>query len=185
MLNPAVPIIAMTALAFMEDRERCLAAGMNDYISKPVDPKALRAVLERWLAENGMGPPTPAVDQAAQAETRPGEETTPVFDRSGLMERLMDDEELARMVIAGFLEDIPVQIQAWKEYLDKDDAAGAHRQAHTIKGASAKIGGEALRELAFEMEKKGKEGDLTGVRSRMGALERQFKLLKAVLMKEL
>ena len=184
-LNPAVPIIAMTALAFMEDRERCLAAGMNDYISKPVDPKALRAVLERWLAEKGMGPPTPAVDQAAQAETRPGEETTPVFDRSGLMERLMDDEELARMVIAGFLEDIPVQIQALKEYLDKDDAAGAHRQAHTIKGASANIGGEALRELAFEMEKKGKEGDLTGVRSRMGALERQFKLLKAVLMKEL
>ena len=72
----------------------------------------------------------------------------------------MNDEDLARVVTESFLDDIPRQIEALRGYLDAWDAPGAERQAHTIKGASANVGGEALRALAFEMEKAGKAGDL-------------------------
>ena len=102
----------------------------------------------------------------------------PVFDKAGMMARLMDDEDLARTVVEGFLEDIPKQIEALKGYLEAGDAARAERQAHTIKGASANVGGEALRAVAFEMEKAGKTGDLEAVTARLPELETQFARLK-------
>jgi PAS domain S-box-containing protein len=77
-----------------------------------------------------------------------------------------------------FLDDIPRQIEALRGYLDASNAASAERQAHSIKGASAGVGGEALRALAFAMEKAGKAGDLGSVRARMDDLEREFVRLK-------
>ena len=97
------------------------------------------------------------------------------------MKRLMGDEELAKTVIAGFLEDIPLQIQALKDCLYTGDAHGAERQAHTIKGAAASIGGEALQAIAFEMEKQGKAGNLTAVMEYMYELEVRFERLREVL----
>ena len=61
-----------------------------------------------------------------------------------MLARLMEDEDLAKMVVESFLEDIPRQIDSLKVYLEAGDATGAERQAHTIKGASANVGGERL-----------------------------------------
>jgi HPt (histidine-containing phosphotransfer) domain-containing protein len=97
-----------------------------------------------------------------------------IFDRAGMMARLMDDEDLARMVVEGFLNDIPLQIAALKGYLETGDAAGAERQAHTIKGASANVGGERLRDVAFEIEKTARIGDLNAAWIQMAELETQF-----------
>jgi HPt (histidine-containing phosphotransfer) domain-containing protein len=108
-----------------------------------------------------------------------------VFDKIALMQRLMGDEDLARVVIAGFLDDIPLQIQKLKDYLEAGDITGAERQAHTIKGASANIGGEALRAIAFEMEKSGKSGDLDAIRKCTSELEVQFERLREVSKKEI
>ena len=99
------------------------------------------------------------------------EPEVPVFDKAGMMARLMDDEDLARKVVEGFLKDIPKQIEALKACLEAGDAARAERQAHTIKGASANVGGEALRAVAFEMEKAAKAGDLGSVTARLPELE--------------
>jgi HPt (histidine-containing phosphotransfer) domain-containing protein len=107
-----------------------------------------------------------------------------LFDKAALTQRLMGDDELTRVVLAGFLEDIPLQIQALKDYLKAGDVKSVERQAHTIKGAAANIGGEALRVIAFELEKMGKSGDLDTVRKRMDELELQFERLKDVLEKE-
>jgi PAS domain S-box-containing protein len=177
-----IPIIAMTAHAMQGDRERCLAAGMNDYVSKPVSQRALAEVLARWLPKkndaSGMlqaGKTPPPVPHAASPV---------VFDRAGMLERLMQDEDLARVVTESFLEDIPRQIQALRGYLDAWEAPGAERQAHTIKGASAAVGGEALRALAFEMEKAGQAGDLGAMAARMDDLEREFVRLKEAMAKE-
>jgi HPt (histidine-containing phosphotransfer) domain-containing protein len=101
-----------------------------------------------------------------------------VFDRAGMLERLMNDEDLAQVVTECFLDDIPRQIEALRGYLDASEAPGAERQAHAIKGASANVGGEALRALAFEMEKAGKAGDLGSVAAHMDDLEREFVRLK-------
>ena len=177
--NHGIPIIAMTAHAMQGDRERCLEAGMNDYVTKPLDPRALVAALEKWLPreteatkEHLPGKPEETAPVSAQ---EPG---APVFDEAGMMSRLMYDADLARTVIKAFLEDIPMQIEALRGYLETGDATSAERQAHTIKGASENLGGEALRVVAFEMEKAAKAGNLEYVKSLLPQLENQFTRLK-------
>jgi CheY-like chemotaxis protein/HPt (histidine-containing phosphotransfer) domain-containing protein len=188
-----IPIIAMTAHAMQGDRDRCIEAGMNDYITKPVSPQSLAEVLDKWLpkenddrcaemvkdekkmmnAECGMmNKEEPATDDSHSSLII--RHSSLIFDRAGMMARLMDDEDLARMVVEGFLNDIPLQIAALKGYLETGDAAGAERQAHTIKGASANVGGERLRDVAFEIEKTARIGDLNAAWIQMAELETQF-----------
>jgi len=121
------------------------------------------------------------MSQSNQLMLRPS--SSVVFDREGMLERLMNDEEMARVVIEIFLEDMPCQIDSLRRYLDASDASGAERQAHLLRGAAATVGGEALCELACEMEKAGKTGDLGFVAARMDDLERQFLRLKTAMKK--
>jgi CheY-like chemotaxis protein/HPt (histidine-containing phosphotransfer) domain-containing protein len=177
--NHDIPIIAMTANAMQGDREICLKAGMNDYVSKPVSPQTLAEALKKWLsketltttAQSSVTPeqPSSVVDQDSEL---------PVFDRAGMLSRLMDDEELVQVVVEGFLEDIPMQIAALKGFMENGDVAATERQAHTIKGASANVGGEILRAVACEMEKAAKAGDMAVVKTHIDELVRQFEHLK-------
>ena len=188
-LDHNIPIVAMTARALQGDRENCIAAGMNDYIAKPVEVLAIIDVLKRWLpqetAETQTSAPAASQPTAAPPQTKTEEIVRPVFDKAALMRRLMDDEDLARMIIEAYLADMPEQIQALKNCLSAEDVAGAERRAHTIKGASANIGGEILRAVAFEMEKAGKAGDLAAIQEQMDELEAKFAELKARLQQEL
>ena len=178
-LDHNVPIIAMTAHALHGDRERCINAGMSDYISKPVEAQALMEILERWLpdkAEENQSAGKAAIGDSLEKRSN---EPLPiqsinqpsVFDRGAFIQRLMGDEELATTIIAVFLDDIPLQIQALKDYLDGGDTVGAVRQAHTIKGAAANISAEALSAVAFEIEKNGKMGDQSVLTAKLKMLE--------------
>ncbi len=109
----------------------------------------------------------------------------PIFDKIHFLQRLMNDKELARIVIASFLEDIPLQIHALKDCLARGDAVIAERQAHTMKGAAANIGAEVVRTIAAEMEKSAKDGNLRAVQTRMSELELQFAALVEVLKNEI
>jgi len=184
-INHQVPIIAMTAHALHGDRERCLDAGMNDYLTKPVVPRALAEALRKWLPpEREMsGLPAPAGEQipAPPPVQVNAIKEVKVFDRADMMARLMDDEELAHTVVAGFIEDIPKQIGLLKDYLKAGDVKATERQAHSIKGAAAIVGGEVMRATAFEMEKAGKAGDLETVGAHVLDLETQFSQLKAAM----
>ena len=180
--NHQIPIIAMTAGALQGDRRRCFEAGMDDYVSKPVSSQALAEVLARWLPQmnqdseilNEARTPFPSLDSSLPV----------VFDRAGMLNRLMNDENLARVVMEAFLHDIPGQIEALRSYLDVSDAPGAARQAHLLKGAAANVGGESMRALAFEMEKAGKNGDLGSVAAHMNSLDQQFLQLKEAMTQE-
>jgi CheY-like chemotaxis protein/HPt (histidine-containing phosphotransfer) domain-containing protein len=173
--NRSIPIVAITANAMQSDRELCLEAGMNDYIAKPVSPAALAGALEKWLPKEGGSRNEQAGKPGSLPPTPP---SAVIWDRAAMLERLMADEDMARTISEGFLDDMSKQIVRLKEYLAAGDAAFAERQAHTIKGAAATVGGEALRAVAFEMEKAGKAGDLGAVNARMDILEAAFDQLR-------
>ncbi len=96
----------------------------------------------------------------------------------------MGDEDLVKTITDAFLEDVPRQIQALRGFIDAEDVAGSERQAHTIKGASASVGGERLREVAFKMEKAARAGDLPAARACLPDLQEQFVCLQGAMQKE-
>ncbi|MEI6666964.1 MAG: response regulator [Acidobacteriota bacterium] len=178
-LNHQIPIIAMTANAMQGDREQCLDAGMNDYVSKPVSPGALEDALNRWLPGEANARAAVQADQvgpAVSGGTGPAE--CLVFDEAGMLARMMNDRELAQKVMFGYLTDLPRQIEALKEYLGAGDVAGVTRQAHSMKSAAASVGGEAVRAVAFEMEQTAKKGDLDATAARLPEIDDQIARLK-------
>jgi len=178
-LNHQIPIIAMTANAMQGDREKCLIAGMDDYVAKPVMPVTLAAVRDKYLPREKSSQPeqSPGAPEVSSQKSTESQRAI-VFDQSGMLERLMHDDDLVCAVLEGFLEDIPKQIEFLKKDLETGDVPGVERLAHTIKGAASNVGGEALRMLAGEMENGGRAGDLLSVKIRMDELEAQFSLLK-------
>jgi len=172
-----IPIIAMTAHAMQGDREKCLEAGMNDYVSKPLSARALVEVLEKWLPKENAAGAMRSEETGKRKEEDEGSSPT-VWDRAAMLERVLGDEELAGRILERFRVDIPRQIQVLKEFLEAGDVSGVEREAHTIKGVAANVGGEALRAVAFEMEKASRAGDLGVVKGRMADLESQFERLR-------
>ena len=153
---------------------------MNDYVTKPVSQRTLADALETWLPRQSDATPAAGCVQEAPDSAAPDGETT-LFDREGMMARMMGDEELVRAVVGGFLADTPQQIEALRGYLAVGDAAGALRQVHSIKGASANVGGEALRATAAATEEAGQGGDLNAIITRVPDLESQFVRLREVM----
>jgi len=172
--SPRIPIIAMTANAMQGDREKCIEAGMDDYISKPVNPKVLAEKLEQWLPKE-----QDADTQQKETKMETPMFQTPVFDRAGFLERVMGDEEIAEQIVEVFLDDIPKQIESLKQALEASDPETFHRVVHGIKGAAANVGGEALCELAAQVEKACKEGRFDSVADSCHQFECQFDRLKS------
>ncbi|MEI6613696.1 MAG: response regulator, partial [Chrysiogenales bacterium] len=186
-LDHSLPVIAMTAQAMAGDREKCLQAGMNDYLAKPIFPQALAAMLQKWLPDEKSGgdrhrPDSPEKESRVLDSNK--ETAVPTFDRAALMKRLIGNENLA-LTISRFLADTPGQIDALKDCLDKGDIQGAERQIRTIKAASARVGGAALHEVVCRMEKTAKSGDRVALKTSMAELELQFVRLKGAIEREI
>ena len=151
-LNPRVPIIALTAHAMKGDRDLCMEAGMNDYVSKPTNVHDLAAAIERCLAD------MPGFDDLASVA---GDEVAPCdFDRAGFLERTMGDPTLASEVVAAFLTDSPPLLKKLLEAISSGDVAAVEKHAHALKGSSANMGGQTLSRIASQIQDAGKENNL-------------------------
>ncbi len=162
-----IPIIAMTAHALSGDREKCLAAGMDDYVSKPVNPRILQAKLELFLRVDGASPD--AAGQKPEAEPGPA-----AFQREELIDRVMGDEDLARRVAGCFVRDMKMQLAALASAIDGADHQKTHALAHSIKDAAASISGSRVAKAASAIEAASGEGDLSNAREDFSQLSLEF-----------
>ncbi|MEK6304131.1 MAG: PAS domain S-box protein [Acidobacteriota bacterium] len=165
-----VPIIAMTAHALKGDRERCLAAGMDDYVSKPIRADELAKAIE-----NQVG-----VSNAAFAE-KPERTLDEVFDAAALLARLDGDTELLRYIVELFLEELPRLMSQVRDAVMLEDSDALERAAHTLRGSVGNFHAGGVVELALGLETMGREGSLTGAKKTMAMLEREVERLRPAL----
>ena len=173
--NPNIPVIALTADAVSGDRDKCFAAGMNDYLAKPVSPSQLAEVLKKWLTPCAEGGELPEAPNAVQASS------DDIFNPEELLARLMADKDLATKIVAGFLNDSPRQVQTLKDLLAAGDLPAARLQAHAMKAAAASISAQALQKLCCELQDLSGAGDLAAASVLLPRLEEQLSRLTTCL----
>jgi two-component system sensor histidine kinase/response regulator len=146
-----IRIVAMTAHAMASDRERCFAAGMDGYLSKPIDPQMLFAVVEQDAHRGLQAPPAaPAVPHT--------------FDQEALRQRLSGDDQLMVEVIDVFLEDLPQRLVAINDALALGDAGALCAAAHALKGAAANLSAGALFAAASVLERVAADGHMAAAK---------------------
>lgn len=169
-----IPIIAATAHAMAGDRERCLAAGMNGYVSKPLRSEELEQVIEQWTSR--------MLADIQPADPQPVPFTVSgTFDREDFVERLMGNLALAQRILRGFVEDMPGQIAVLAQAISDGDASQVQLIAHSIKGAAANVGGLELRKLAWKLEEQGRAGDLNSSAFDLPELSASFERVRPVM----
>jgi len=169
-----VPIIALTANAMLEDRERCLAAGLDDYLSKPFSPQELRETLIRWLPEEKMVK-SPPLYQGLEQET------------FNLFRVLAKDgaAKLFTAIIQPSLESTPRLIETLQHAASQADVAALHYAAHTLKSSSASLGALALAALCQDLEITSKTGNVAHAVELLPTLEAEYQAVRKALSAEL
>jgi CheY-like chemotaxis protein/HPt (histidine-containing phosphotransfer) domain-containing protein len=179
-----LPIVALTASVMPGERERCEAAGMNDYLAKPIGRRELEAALAEWLG-NGQHHPVPALeasDDAGTAESEPAAAAaaedptdppadghavepaengaTAVFNVQATLERLDGNEKLLFRLIQLFQRESLSILAELRDTLGQGNASELRARAHKLKGALASIGGDAARDVAARLEEMAATGNL-------------------------
>jgi HPt (histidine-containing phosphotransfer) domain-containing protein len=143
-----LPVIAMTAHAMVEERERCLAAGMVDHIAKPLEPQAMFRTLARWLKGGHAVPPAPERGAGAAAELP----RIDGLDAAAGLRRVGGNHDLYLRLLRRFSASQAGAARRVREALAADERIAAEREAHTVKGVAANLGLTALSEVAAALE---------------------------------
>ncbi len=174
-----VPVVAVTAHAMKGDREKCLAAGMDDYISKPYYVETLDAVMSRWLGVAGpeleASPPAPEPDPRRPGALDPGTlETLRELGRG-------TGRDLLTQVAEVFLGAMPPPLVTMRQALAEGDVRTLNEAAHSLKGGAGNLGAFRLAKLSGELQRPAREGDLAGCAIRLNDIEEEYERVAAEL----
>jgi HPt (histidine-containing phosphotransfer) domain-containing protein len=160
-------VIAMTASALKGDREKCLAAGMDDYISKPIALEKLKSVLENWSAQLKIASPKLNGEEVKNSTA----DIQSLVDMARLHEIAGADLEFEREILQAFVVDTRSYLEAAKEALASGDVQTLARRAHQIKGVSATVAVRLMPEMADRLQSLAESKDWEGATKIIAELE--------------
>lgn len=158
----SIPVIAITANALAGDREKCLDAGMNDFIPKPIEPKELITKIKQWLDHE--------IEVNEMIPDNPEKTEDPVFDFDHLEKISMGNEEFKKDLLKTYVEDVDDRFKKLSDAVNKKDFQSIIKEAHTIKGSSFSIGAKAVGDEALAIEVSGKHSDIESIKVRLNNL---------------
>jgi two-component system sensor histidine kinase/response regulator len=178
-----MPIIAMTADAMEGDRQTCLDAGMDDYVSKPVSFEALDAVLQRWVpsADARMSPSPPSSDGPVEEEER---SLDPAIISSLRQLQARREKEWMPHLISMFLEDAASSLERLRQALKLEELETITERAHALAGTAASFGASRMGRLSGHLKTLGSQGRFEAARETMAEIEAEFDRVREALRAE-
>jgi len=197
--NCDIPIIAVTANALKGDREKCLQAGMSDYLTKPVNPNELEDKLRLWLPKDqqdhhvkdisklSVKKKTESISKTSmnKQEDNHSDDSEPVWDKASLFERVRQNEALANKLIQLMLDELPTLLTELQGNINHGDLDTIVATAHRIKGSSGNLSAIRVAKLAASIEMEARQGDIGGVRELTVEFEQQVNILVEQLRKQI
>ena len=174
-----IPIIATTAHAMKDDKNKCVEIGMDDYISKPLRRKDLLIMIEKWIMPDEVFRDAEPVSTSEPSTPEPAEETDAPMNFEKAVHEFDGDEEFLVEVLEGFLQNLKTHIENIRQAIGAADTETVTREAHTIKGGAANLTADELSRTAANLEADGKSGKLDEAGESLDRLEAAVHRLSA------
>jgi hypothetical protein len=174
-------VIAMTAAAMQGDREVCIEAGMDDYITKPIRPDTVATTLERWMLAEYVHPKPPD-----QSESAPAADIVIDPERFEMLRELDGgDGQLLSEIVNEYVADSSRSLDTLREAIAEGDPQAAEREAHTLKGSSANLGAVRVADICAQLEALGRARALGRAPDLVESVTAELALARAALAVEL